>query len=110
MKLGLAFSAVNVDGAAGHDTLGIRPKGGGLGGVGGGLSLQTSHPALLSPQKVLTVAHFLADKGSDWQPHKRWGFHGKSLFGNNWPARAKLPGEGACRGWGGPLSGTLVIV
>ena len=71
----------------------------GAGGAGGG-----ALPADLSPSPFVSTESadlpvFLADTGSDWQPHKRWGVSWEEPVGSNWLVRAKLSGEGgACRG------------
>ena len=110
MKLGSAFSAVDVDGAAGHDALGIRPGEGGW-GVGGG-----ALPADLSPSPFVSTESadlpiFLLTRAVAGSPTRGGGVSWEEPVGNNWPATAKLPGEGgACGGWGSPSPGTLVIV
>lgn len=76
-------------------------------GAGGAGAL----PADLSPSLFVSTESadlpvFLADTGSDWQPHKRWGrgaFHGKSLLGvTGWSGQSSL-GRGVLAGGAVPL-------
>ena len=71
----------------------------GAGGLGEGLSPQTSHPALLSPQKVLICPFFLLTRAVTGSPTRGGGVSWEEPVGSNWLVRAKLSGEGgACRG------------